>query len=305
MKFLLTERKKGIIALFALVVVWGILPIIPRFLSTSFKLFQQVYLRMFLGFIISFILFSKKINLNKFSLMPFRDLLLIIFRATFYFLLGVVLNTQALLLTKISNVTLIGTIPIMAILGFIILKEKVTVKKILLITLAFIGAFVVSVKNFSNFTLGLGEIIALLSSLSISFALISRKWQSKYLNDQETSTLVLFFAAIEIFIFSFFNKEGLPLNNWNIGAIAFLIAGGILNAGTSYFSNYGLARVDAVLSGNILMLEPVLASFFGFLVFKEIPILREAFGGLIIILSVILMHQLENKPSHVTNSSID
>lgn len=291
-----SERKKGIIALFILVLIWGILPIIPRFLNVSFKLFQQVYLRMSVGFIFSYLFFFRKIKPIKFITLPGRDLALIIFRATTYFLLGVVLNTQALLLTKISNVTLIATIPTTAILGFLLLKEKITSKKILLVILSFIGALIIAVKNFSSFSFGLGEIFALLSALSISFALISRKWQSKYLNDQETSTLVLFFAALEIFIFSLIGKEGLPLNNWNINIIGFLIAGGILNAGTSFFSNYGLARVDAVLSGNILMLEPVFASFFAFLVFRELPLPKEVIGGLIIIISVIFMNQAEKNP---------
>lgn len=291
------ERRKGIIGLFILVLIWGVLPVVPRFLSNDFKLFQQVYLRLAVGFIFSLILFSGKINLTKIFSLPAKDLFWIIFRASAYFLLGVVLNTQALLLTKISNVTLIGTVPVTALLGFILLKEKPTLGKIILIVISFIGALIISVTNFSSFTLGMGEFVAFLSSLSISFALVSRKWQSKYLNDQETSTLVIFFAAVEIFIFSFFLKEGLPVNNWGIGAVGFLIAGGLLNAGVSFFSNYGLARVDAVLSGNILMLEPVLASFFGFLIFKEIPVARELFGGLIIIASVILMNYSENKVS--------
>jgi drug/metabolite transporter (DMT)-like permease len=291
----LSERRRGILALFVLVAIWGILPIIPRFLSADFKLFQQVYLRMALGYLLSVLIFYNKINWKKIVTTPGRDFLLIIFRATCYYLLGVVLNTQALLLTKISNVTLIGTVPITAILGFIILREKITLKKVLLIVLSFVGALIVAVSSFSEFSIGSGELFAFLSSLFISFALVSRKWQSKYLNDQETSVLVLLFSAIEIFAFSIIRGEGLPLNNWDVSAIGFLIAGGLLNAGTSFFSNYGLARVDAVLSGNILMLEPVLASFFGFLVFKELPVSREIFGGLIIIFSVIVMNYSEKK----------
>jgi len=291
----ISEKNKGILALLALVVIWGILPIIPRFLSVSFELFQQVYLRMFLGFVLSALVFSKKISLEKVINTPKKDLLLIVFRATSYFLLGVVLNTQALLLTKISNVTLIGTVPITALLGFIVLREKITLNKILLVGLSFMGALIVAVNNVAGFSIGWGEVCAFLSSVFISMALISRKWQTKHLNDQETSTLVLFFAAIEILIFSLINREGIPLQNWNLSSLGFLIAGGILNTGTSFFSNYGLARVDAVLSGNILMLEPILASFFGFLVFNEIPLPKEMVGGLIIILSVILMHNLEKK----------
>lgn len=289
----LSERQKGIIALFILVIIWGIIPIVPRFLNISFKLFQQVYLRLFLGFILSLLLFSKKISIKKIITASKLDLFLIIFRATSYYLLGVVLNTQAILLTKISNVTLIGAVPITSLLGFIVLREKISFKKIALVCLSFVGALIVAVNNFSYFSIGFGELLALLSSLFISLSLISRKWQTKHLNDQETATLVLLISAAEIFVASLISNEGLPLHNWSFNTVGFLIAGGILIAGTSYFSNYGLARVDAVLSGNILMLEPVLASLFAFLIFKEMPLPKEIIGGLIIILSVVLMHRLE------------
>ena len=54
------EKNKGIIALISLAVVYGILPLIPRYLSTSFELLQQVYLRMFAGFLISFLIFRNR-----------------------------------------------------------------------------------------------------------------------------------------------------------------------------------------------------------------------------------------------------
>ena len=297
MKSLSTEKQKGIVAIFILALVWGLLPLIPRFLNIHFQLFQQVYLRMFVGLLFSLLFFSKQIRFKRILQISVRDFALIFFRATTYFVLGVVLNTQAILLTKISNVTLIGTIPFTAILGFLLLREKVTVKKIALVILSFLGALIVAIKTSSHFSVGMGELFALLSALSTSFALISRKWQSKFLNDQETSTLVLFFAAIEISIISFFMKEGLPIHNWTLSTIIFLAIAGILNTATSYFFNYGMARVDAVLSGNILMLEPVLASFFAFLVFREFPVGREVVGGVIIIVSVVFMHRLEGRTS--------
>ncbi len=290
-----SERKKGIVALFVLVIIWGILPIIPRFLSIDFKLFQQVYLRMSIGLILSLLIFSKNINLKKIILTPKKDLFLILFRATFYYLVGVVLNTQALLLTKISNVTLIGALPITSLLGFIVLKEKFSVKKFILVCLAFFGVLIVSINNFSNFSFGYGELLALLSSLCISLALISRKWQSKFLNDQETTILILSISAVEIFFASIIKGEGIPNTTWSFSIVGFLVLGGILNAGTSFFSNYGFARVDAVLSGNILMLEPILASIFAFIIFNEIPVPKEIFGGIIILFSVIMMNRIENK----------
>ncbi len=249
---------------------------------------------MFVGFLISFLIFRKHIDVKKLKILPPKEWFLLIFRAAVYYLLGVVLYTQALLLTKISNVVLIGAIPSTAILGFIILKEPITLKKLLLVILSALGVFIISVKDFSNiFRFGPGEMVALLSTLFVSIGLISRKWHTNMLNDKEISTYVLFFAAVLIFLTSLIKGDGLPVNNWGVGVFSALLLGGLLNTGVSYFMNYGFSRVNAVLAGNILAAEPVFAAFFSYLVFSEIPILKEVFGGFLIVGSAIAMNQTE------------
>jgi len=292
----LAERQKGITALVLLAVSYGFLALIPRYLNTSFPLFQQVYLRVFAGFVLSFILFRKSIDFNKLKKLPLKEWLLLALRAFIYYLLGVVLFTQALLLTKIGNVAFIGAIPMTAVLGFIILKERFTAKKFSLVFLSFLGVLSISIQNVSNtFVLGKGEIVALVSIFFVSLGFISRKWQSKALNDKEVAIFMLFFATIFIFIASLLKGEGLPLHNWHLGVFLALLLGGLLNVGVSFFMNYGFSRVDAVLAGNIIALDPVFASFFAFLVFKELPIPKEVVGGIVIITSAIMMGRLEAK----------
>jgi len=294
----LSERQKGIAAIVFLALLYGILPLIPRYLSSSFLLFQQVYLRMFAGFVLSFIFFHKSIDFKKLKKIPLREWGLLALRAFVYYLLGVVLYTQALLLTKIGNVAFIGAIPMTAILGFIILKEKFTLKKASLVFLSFLGVLSISIKNFSNiFAFGIGERVALLSTFFVSLGFISRKWQSKAFNDREVATFMLFFATIFIFIASLLKGEGLPFQNWHLGVFLALLLGGLLNSGVSFLMNYGFSRADAVLASNIIALDPVFASFFAFLVFREVPRLRELLGGILIISSAILMHHLEVKRS--------
>lgn len=290
------KKQKGLMALVLLAIIYGILPLIPRYLNTSFQLMQQVYLRIFVGFLISVFIFRKQINFNKIISLPVREWLIIIMRAAVYYLFGVVLYTQALLLTKISNVALIGAIPSTAILGFIILREKVTLPKLLLVLISALGVFIISVKDFSNLlNFGLGEGMALISTFLASFGFISRKWHRADLNDSEISTLVLFFAAILIFITSTIKGEGLPLSNWSWAIFFALILAGFLNAAASLFMNYGFSRVNAVLGGNILATETIFATIFAFLVFRELPFVKEVLGGVLILGSAILMNKLGNK----------
>lgn len=290
------KKQKGLIALVLLAVIYGILPLIPRYLSNSFQLMQQVYLRIFVGFLISLFIFRKQINFNKIVNLPVKEWVIIIIRATIYYLFGVVLYTQALLLTKISNVALIGAIPSTAILGFIILREKVTPLKLLLVLLSAVGVFIISVKDFSHlFNFGLGEIMALLSAFLASLGFISRRWHTKELNDREISTLVLFFAAILIFFTATIKGEGLPVSHWNWGVLSALLLGGFLISAASFLMNYGFSRVKAVLGSNIIATETVFATIFAFLVFRELPVVKEVLGGLLIVGSAISMNKIENK----------
>ncbi len=292
----MTERNKGISAILILTILYGLLPLLPRYLDTSFLLLQQVYLRMFFGFVMSLIFFRKHLRIKKILKLPVREWLLLAFRAFIYYFLGVVLYTQALLLTKIGNVAVIGALPMTAILGFIILKERITKEKISLVLLSFVGVLTITIKSTSNLlAFSAGELVALISIIFISLGFISRKWHSEALNDKEIASLLLFFAAIFIFIASIIKGEGLPLNNWHFGIVSALIIGGLLNVGASYFMNYGFARADSVLGGSILALDPIFASFFAFIVYRELLAPKEITGGFLIILSAVMLHRLEAK----------
>jgi drug/metabolite transporter (DMT)-like permease len=158
------------------------------------------------------------------------------------------------------------------------------------------GVLIISLKGSLHITsLGLGELFALLSALFISLAMISRKWQSNKLNDAEISTFMLLIGSVLVFIVSLTSGEGLPLNidSWGPQAILFLAAGGIVNVAISYCVNYGLSRVDAVLSGNIFNLSPVFTAILGFFVFKEVLQVNELIGSAIILGSAIVLHQVE------------
>lgn len=290
------EQQKGVLAIVLLTICYGILPLIPRYLNTSFELFQQVYLRQTVGFLFLVLFFHKQIDFQKLKRLPVKEWFIVALRAFFYYFLGVVLYTQSLLLTKISNVTFIGAIPMTAILGFFLLKEKLNVKKILLVLLSFLGVVSISVQDFSHiFSFGKGELIALWSIFFVSLGSISRKWQSKTLNDKEVATLILFFASLFIFVGSIIKGEGLPTQNWHLGVVLALLLAGLLNAGVSFLMNYGFARIDAVLASNLIALDPVFASLFAFLVFREVPLAKEVIGGMVIIGSAIMMSRFEAK----------
>ncbi len=295
-----TELQKGTAAVVLVSVIYGMLPLVPRYLSTSFDIFQQIYLRLFAAFLLVLIIFRKSISLQKIIRLSAKDKGWVFLRAFLYYFLGVGLYTYAVLTTKISNVAFISAIPTTALLGFFLLRERITLVKIFLVALSACGVFVISIKQINGaFSVGVGEIAALLSAFFISFGLITRKWQKSSLNDQEIALLMLLSASFQFMVASAFFGEGVPTSGWSNGIIFVIFLGGLMNAGLSFFMNYGLARVEAVFASNLISLDAVFATLFAFVIFIEFPNSKELFGGVLIITSAILLHRYEKNQSRI------
>jgi len=290
------ERQKGIFALILLSFVFASMGLFARYLSTGFLLFQQVYLRMLAALIVGSFVFRNEIKIAHFKKLLIKDWLIILLRAVSYSLFGIILYTQAIILTKYSNVSFISSLPMTAVLGFVLLHEKCNVKKVALIILAFFGVLLISVKDYSHiFNWGAGELFALSSTVFFALSYIARKWQSDILNNKELTVINFFVAFLVVFIASIVKGDGLPVTGWHWELFLVVIGAGIFNILNVYLTNYGLQKVEASLASNILNLETVFAIIFGFLIYKEMPILKELMGGVIITLGVIGMNKLEEK----------
>ncbi|NMC35562.1 DMT family transporter [Candidatus Beckwithbacteria bacterium] len=291
-----TDKERGILALIVLAIVFASMGLFARYLATGFLLFQQVYLRMLAAFVIGILVFGKHIQLAKFRLLSKKDWALIFLRAISYALFGIILYTQAIIITKYSNVSFIGSLPTTAVFGFILLKEKLSIKKFVLVLLAFAGVVLISVQDFSNLlSWGRGEVLTLISIIFFSLSYIARKWQSDTLNNYELTVINFLVAFVIVFLVSLVKGDGLPVANWNMSLVLMVIGAGIFNIANVFLTNYGFQRVEAVLASNILMLESCFAVVFGFVFYQEIPLAKEFLGGLIIIASVIAMNKTESR----------
>lgn len=289
------ERSKGIIALILLTVAFASMGLFVRYLNTGFLLLQQVYLRITAAFILTLILFNKDLSFEKLKQISFKEWSLLVFRGLAMYLFGVTLFSQAILLTKYSNVSFIGSLPFVAVLGVLFFKEKINLQKILLIVMAFIGVFLISVQDYSNiFIWGKGEMFALISTVFFSFSYVVRKWHSHLLNNKEITAITFFISAITVFITSLFVGNGLPVGHWTWGLLGAVIGAGLFNVINLFLTNYGFEKVDNVLASNILTLESFFAVILGFIFYREMPGLKEIIGGILIVGSVVLMNQVES-----------
>lgn len=291
-----SDREKGILSLVLLALVFASMGLFARYLSTGFLLFQQVYLRMLAAFIVGCFVFRNRIDVLKFARLSIKDWGVIVLRAVSYSLFGIILFTQAIIITKYSNVSFIGSLPMTAVLGFILLREKFNLRKFSLVLLAFFGVFLISIQDYSDiFVWGRGEILTLISTIFFSLSYIARKWQSNVLNNSELTVINFLIAFLVVFLVSIFKGDGLPTQGWHLGILLAVVGAGIFNILNVFLTNYGFQKVEAVLASNILTLEAFFAIILGLFFYQEVPLVKDFLGGLIIIASVIAMNSMRAK----------
>ncbi len=290
-----TEREKGILALVLLALVFASMGIFVRYLQYQFTVLQFTYLRIFVAFLMGLILFKSDLNFKKLIHLPLKEWLLIFLRGISLYVIAVPFISQAYLTGKYSNVSFVSAFPLMALLGFLLLKEKLTLKKVIYVLLGFIGVVFIAVQDYSNLlSWGEGELLALISCIFFDISYIARKWQKDYLSNKEITVLIFFVSSILLFGTSLFMQEGIPHVEQFSGIVLLVIlASALFNVANLFLTNYGFQRVEAVLAGNLLTLEVVFALLFGISLYQEIPSLKEIIGGLLIILSIYQMNKLE------------
>jgi drug/metabolite transporter (DMT)-like permease len=193
---------------------------------------------------------------------------------------------------------IVATTPIfMALLGWSLLREKLTPYQVLGIALATIGVFaVVSEGDLNSLAVGKfgapGDILILISAANWAvFSTLSRQGLKKH----PASWMLLFvmgfgwtFVSVQFFAGPGFTEIGqLSLNGW-LG-ITFL---GIACSGLAYIFWYdGLQAIPASQVGAFLYLEPLVAVVVAALVLKEPILLVSIIGGGTILAGVWLVNR--------------
>lgn len=292
----LSRQQKGIIALVGYALFASTIGIFIREMDNYFSNFQQVYMRAFVGMVIAFFLYRKRLSFENISKISKFDLLIMATRVVSLYLFGVVLFTKSITIASYANVTFIFALPYSAILGFIILREKITLKKITLVGLSLLGVLLVSAKDIFNFSSwGYGEILAIISAFFYALSSVLRKKLSNDLNSFESAFMMLAGGFLLIFISS--NVAGDDISQIFSGSLTAYIAvflAGLSNALISLCIDYGFKNIEAVKAGNIIYVESIFALFISVFLYNQIPNLQEIFGALLILMSAILINSQRN-----------
>ncbi|MGE5643440.1 MAG: DMT family transporter, partial [Byssovorax cruenta] len=209
------------------------------------------------------------------------------------------LQSNALQTSEASTTAwIVSTTPVfMALLGWIVLKERLGWIKIAGILLAFVGVLLVvydgdlraiSLRSFGK----PGDILILISAINWTvFSVLSRRGLKQY-----PATLMMFYVMFIGWLFTsilFFATQNiaeignLTTNGW-LG-ITFL---GVFCSGLAYIAWYdALQALTTAQTGVFLYIEPLVAVAVAFLVLGEAITAASLLGGAIIILGVWLVNR--------------
>lgn len=193
----------------------------------------------------------------------------------------------ALRLTTAANTTLFQqTSPVwVAILGFVFLKEKVSVKYVIFIVIVMTGIFLCMSGNFDASGIR-GNILALISGFAMAVLVVFMRMVD------ERSSLMALAAGMCIMVIvstpSFiqdFRNEALPLNQvvWGLGM------GLVQFAAPFIIFNRALLDINAVESTIFRLLEPVLATLWVALLVGELPGGNTIIGGGIVLAVLVFL----------------
>ncbi|MFL2819448.1 MAG: DMT family transporter [Candidatus Puniceispirillales bacterium] len=264
---------------------FSVMELTAKELGQSFNPFQIVFARYLSQFIILIIIFNKKSKLHLKSQYP----LLQILRGT------LLLVTTCFMFAGLANlpfaeniaIYMIGPV-ITTILAFFILKEKISFLQIIVVIVGLIGAIIIADPNSQSFNLAI--IFPFLAALCFALFTIS----TKFLNLSDTNQTTLLFTAITgtflsaPFIIFFWKWPSL-----NETILMFCL--GLLATIGHFFFIEALKVINASFAAPFVYLTVLLAAFWGYILYNEVPNQNTIIGAFLIIIAGLIITQLKKR----------
>ncbi|MBL8121684.1 EamA family transporter [Candidatus Saccharibacteria bacterium] len=275
--------------LFASMGIW------VRMMQESFTTYQQVYIRVFLAAVFSWVIFAKVIKLKQLKCYRAKTWGVYALRALMAFSVGVLLFTYAIQNTKFATVSFVASLPTLGILSWLMFRERLAKGSLPFIMLSVVGLVMLTNIDLTNFRLGKGELAAIVSMIGFNIGyLLSRKHPDGS-NKYQDATIVLTFGWIVPFLAVLTNGERIWPAHITTVAWVGLIASVIINIVGLVMINYVFAHMKAYVAGNIFLLEGVVALIIGMLLYNESVSVRELVGAGVILACAYMVAQKDRR----------
>jgi drug/metabolite transporter (DMT)-like permease len=278
----LTTNTKGAAALLGAAFTYACFGLLIREMAKMFGNNAQVAFRFVLAFVFLGI-FS--LLVKRPTKLTGKTLLKVAFLGV-AFCGVVILFTISANLTKLGNAVFLlyaGSIVTSLLIGTLMLKEKLTVTKVVAIVLALIG---LSMYSSSLLALSLGVVTAILSGVLDGVSNSIRKT----LRGIDRNSILLYqyaFGAVSaLLVLAIAPQDSIRVVSIVPVIAGLVFAGAIIGLGNLLL--YGFQHFDVNVGTVILATELFFASLIGWVFFREVPAPNEIMGGAVIFLASIL-----------------
>jgi len=213
------------------------------------------------------------------------------FFAGVFLISGYLASTYGLRFTTSINFSFIikSNLIFIPLLAFFFLQEKITKEKIFLAFIFFIGIYLVTTSG--RFIIPhFGDLLIILSALLFSSFSIINKKLVKILEPEIISWGVTSCAAILALIISFILK----INLFSSAGILFVFLSGVMEALTILFMNKTIRITSMTYYVMMTMFSPVINLILGILFLNEMINFIQLIGGIILIISGIMVQRLRD-----------
>ena len=281
----LSNTLLGTLLLVLTYLFFSVMELTAKELGQSFNPFQIVFARYLSQLIILIIIFNKKSTLHLKSQYP----LLQILRGTLLLVTTCFMFSGLAYLPFAENIAIYMIGPVITtILAFFILKEKISFLQIIVVIVGLIGAIIIADPNSQSFNLAI--IFPFLAALCFAFFTIS----TKFLNSSDSNQTTLLFTAITgtflsaPFIIIFWKWPSL-----NETILMFCL--GLLATIGHFFFIEALKVINASFAAPFVYLTVMLATFWGYIIYNEVPNQNTIIGAFLIIIAGMIITQLKKR----------
>jgi drug/metabolite transporter (DMT)-like permease len=295
----MNERQKAYLYLIITTAAWGSLYVAGKYIVQHIPAYTLLFLRYCIAVCILYFLYKKSPH-KKVEKGDLKYLMAIGF---FGYFGGIGLQLAAIKYCDASLASLINsTNPIVIILLAIpILKEKVTLHKLIAIGITILGAGII-IGHVEGGGVTVGILLSVLSVLAWSFStVLVRLVSSKY--DTLTITLygmtVAIFCAFPVSAFQIV-KDGTTWSDVTPGVVAAVLYVGIICTSLALFLwNKALSMADAATCSLFYPIQPLVSALLGTMLLGEVITVRFIFGGLLIIAGILYSVLMDAKTADV------
>jgi drug/metabolite transporter (DMT)-like permease len=252
-------------------------------LGQNFNPFQIVFARYLSQLIILLLIFNKRSKTFLTSTFPSLQIL----RGTLLLITTCFMFSGLAYLPFAENIAIYMIGPVITtILAFFILKEKISFIQVIVVIVGLVGALVITNPNSDSFNFAI--IYPFLAALCFAFFTIS----TKFLNSSDSNQTTLLYTAITGTILS------LPFIiyfwEWpNLNQTILMFCLGLLATLGHFLFIEALKVIKASFAAPFVYLTVLLAAFWGYILYDEVPQQNTILGAFMIIIAGIIITKLK------------